>query len=84
MDIVGTLIRVHGLEVDCMPQNVIFLSNPIPSDHLSCISRNLDGLHAVVPFQHRNHFNGQLALLQQSGHLQDTKSAQGNIDTHLG
>ena len=65
MDVIGALISIHSLKVNRMPHNMILLSNAVPSHHLPCIPRYLNGLHAVIPLQHGNHLNSKLSFLAQ-------------------
>jgi len=83
MYVIGSLIGIHGLQIDGVPQDMILLSDPVPAHHLPGIPRDLNRLHAIVPLQHRDHLHRQLPPLLQTRHLQHRLLPQSDVGVHL-
>ena len=54
VNVVSALVRVDGLQVHDVPDDVVFVAHAIPAQHVSSRPRDVQRLAAVVAFQNRN------------------------------
>lgn len=65
-----TFIRVNGLQVHDMADDVVFISDAVATQHVSCLSGDIQGLPAAIPLKHRDHLwtcssEGQSAIMNK-------------------
>ena len=66
MDVVGTLVRVHSLQILGVSQHVVFIHNSVATKHVSGLAGDGQRLAAIVSLHDRNHLGCQLfAVFQQ-------------------
>ena len=54
VNVVSALVRVDGLQVHDVPDDVVFVAHAVAAQHVSSRPRDVQSLAAVVAFQNRN------------------------------
>ena len=65
VDVVGTLVRVHSLQILGVTQHVVLIHNTVASKHVSGLTSDSQRLAAVVSFNDGNHLWSQLVVVLQ-------------------
>ena len=79
MNIVGALVCVHCLQVHDVPDHVVLVADPVPSQHVPALPCDRQGLAAVVPLQQGDHLGHHLALLLETAKLEAGVKAEGDF-----
>merc|ERR1719370_2343218 len=79
MNIMGALVRVHRLQVHDVPDHMVLVANPVPSQHVPALTCDRQGLAAVVPLQQGDHLRHHLALLLETAKLEAGVEAEGDF-----
>lgn len=63
MDIVRAFVRVDGLEVHDVADDVVLVADAVASEHVPGLPRNVQRLPARVALDERDHLGGGAALI---------------------
>ena len=68
--VVGALVRVDGLQVHHVPDDVVLVRDTVAAEHLPRRPGDVDRLHAGVPLHHRDHLGGGLTGVLHAAEVQ--------------
>mmetsp|Transcript_40866 Transcript_40866/g.112356 ORF Transcript_40866/g.112356 Transcript_40866/m.112356 type:complete len:263 (-) Transcript_40866:619-1407(-) len=83
MDVGRTLVRVYGLEVANVPNDLVFVDDAVATKHIAACPGNVEGLRARVAFHHRDDVRMKLTLFLHARRLQDRIQTDGDISQRV-
>ena len=70
VDVVGTLISVHGFQVRGVAHHMIFDLDAVAAVHVAGDARDVERLAAIVALDERDHLGREFSLVHQTADAQ--------------
>jgi len=83
VDVVSAFIRIDGLQICCVSNNVILIYNSIATQHITSFSCNIQRFATVVSLNDADHFRCQHVRILQLRNLVYSVQTQSYFSHHI-
>jgi len=84
MDVVCAFVRVDGLEVHDVPDDVVLVADAVAAQHVAALAGDVQRLAARVALQQGDHLGRGFPLILEASDLQAAHEAQGDLGEGVG
>src|SRR5258706_13027303 len=83
MDVMRTLVGVHRLEIEHVPDDAILIGNAVAAMHVAGDARDVERLTAIVALYERDRFRRIFPLFHQTAKPERARKTDRDLGLHV-